>query len=144
MANIDRIVNVQIALRTAGIVSPSFSDLLIYGDYTAADGSLVNIITDPDQLLTDFDCLSITDPVVSGRTRFLLSHSSIRRAHVWLGRLSTPSEAQSDRSSCSFGRMRIVNGGRFAIPLRTIETSGRMALQSGPRVTRKTIHYCIV
>lgn len=62
MANIDRIVNVQISLRTAGIQSESFSDLLLFGEYTAADGSLVNIITSPDELIDNFGCQP-TDPI---------------------------------------------------------------------------------
>src|SRR3954447_9131499 len=56
MANIDRIVNVQISLRTVGVTNTSFSDLLLFGEYTASDGSLVNIITDPDELLDNFGC----------------------------------------------------------------------------------------
>ena len=56
MANIDRIVNVSISLQTAGITSVNFSELLLYGVYTSTDNSLVNIITDPDQLIDDFGC----------------------------------------------------------------------------------------
>lgn len=62
MANIDRIVNVQISLRTAGITSVSFSDLLLFGEYTAADGSVVNIITHPDELLDNFS-VAADDPL---------------------------------------------------------------------------------
>jgi hypothetical protein len=58
VANIDRVVNVEISLQTAGITSLNFSDLMLYGKYTAADGSLVNIITDADELLDDFGVLA--------------------------------------------------------------------------------------
>lgn len=64
MANIDRIVNVQISLRTAGITSPSFSDLLLFGAFTKPDGGTANvyIITDADELLDTFD-VEPTDPI---------------------------------------------------------------------------------
>jgi len=62
MANIDRVVNVQISLQTAGITSLNFSDLLLFGPYTSPDSSLVNIITDPDQLIDTFGVLD-TDPM---------------------------------------------------------------------------------
>jgi hypothetical protein len=59
MANIDRIVNVSISLQTAGITGVSFSDLLLYGQFTSPN--LVEIITDPDQLL-NFGVV-VTDPL---------------------------------------------------------------------------------
>jgi hypothetical protein len=62
MANIDRIVNVQISLRTAGVQSVGFSDLCLFGPYTSTDGSLVNIITDPDQLINEFG-VETSDPL---------------------------------------------------------------------------------
>jgi hypothetical protein len=62
MANIDRVVNVQISLQTAGITSLNFSDLLLFGPYTSSDGSVVNIITDADQLIDDFGVVA-TDPI---------------------------------------------------------------------------------
>jgi hypothetical protein len=65
MANIDRIVNVTIALRTAGITQATFSDLLLYGVFTRPVGDttgLVYIITDPDELLDTYGCQP-TDPI---------------------------------------------------------------------------------
>jgi hypothetical protein len=69
MANIDRIVNVQISLRTAGITSVGFSDLMLFGHYTTSDSSLVNIITDPDQLVEDFGC-TVNDPIYKAASVF--------------------------------------------------------------------------
>lgn len=61
MANIDRIVNVQIALRTAGVRAQTFSDLLLLGEHEGADR--VSVITGSDQLLeAPFD-LETTDPL---------------------------------------------------------------------------------
>lgn len=52
MANLDRIVSVQIALRTAGVRQQTFSDLMLIGTHTATDR--VSIITNADDLLTGF------------------------------------------------------------------------------------------
>jgi len=49
VANIDRIVNVQIALRSVGIQQQTFSDLLLVGPLTMQER--VRVITDPDELL---------------------------------------------------------------------------------------------
>lgn len=49
MANIDRIVNVLIALRTGSVVQQSFSDYMIIGTHSGTNR--VDIITDPDDLL---------------------------------------------------------------------------------------------
>lgn len=49
MANIDRIVNVLISLRTAGIQQQSFSDMMLIGQHSGSDR--VNIITAADDLL---------------------------------------------------------------------------------------------
>ena len=54
MANIDRIVNVEIALRTAAVTTMSFSDLLLLGTFVPQAGERVVIITDADQLLQDY------------------------------------------------------------------------------------------
>lgn len=54
MANIDRIVNVQIQLRTAAITTQSFSDLLLLGTFRSQAGERVIIITDADELLQDY------------------------------------------------------------------------------------------
>lgn len=64
MANIDRIVQVSIQLRTAGITSPSFSDLMLFGPFVPPSGSTakVYIITDPDELVDTFGVLT-TDPM---------------------------------------------------------------------------------
>jgi len=58
MANIDRIVNVQISLQTAAIAQNTFSDLLLYGPFTKIGTALVGIITDADQLVTDYGVLT--------------------------------------------------------------------------------------
>jgi hypothetical protein len=64
MANIDRIVNVQISLQTAGITSLNFSDLLLFGPHTSSDGNFVHIITDADELLaTPFSAVTTTDAI---------------------------------------------------------------------------------
>ena len=64
MANIDRIVQVSIALRTAGVTSIQFNDLMLFGQFTKPVDSTANvyIITDPDQLITDFGVV-VTDPL---------------------------------------------------------------------------------
>ena len=49
MANIDRIVSVQIALNTSGVRQQAFSDLLLLGVHTGANR--VDIITRADDLL---------------------------------------------------------------------------------------------
>lgn len=49
MANIDRIVNVLIALRTSGVVQQSFSDLLLIGEHSGTNRA--EIITSADDLL---------------------------------------------------------------------------------------------
>jgi Protein of unknown function (DUF3383) len=54
MANIDRVVNVQIALRTSAITTLSFSDLLILGMFKPQNGERVIVITDPDELVDDY------------------------------------------------------------------------------------------
>jgi len=64
MANIDRIVKVSISLRTAGITSATFSDLMLFGQFIKPAGSTANvyIITDPDELLETFGSVS-DDPI---------------------------------------------------------------------------------
>lgn len=54
MANIDRVVNVQIALRTSAITSMSFSDLLLLGTFVPQAGERVIVVTDADQLMQDY------------------------------------------------------------------------------------------
>jgi hypothetical protein len=58
MANIDRIVQVSISLRTAGITQATFSDLLLFGTFVkpSTDTANVYIITDPDELLDTYGC----------------------------------------------------------------------------------------
>jgi Protein of unknown function (DUF3383) len=62
MANIDRIVNVQISLQTAFVQQNAFSDLLLYGPFTKIGTSLVGIITSADQLIDDYG-VAPTDPL---------------------------------------------------------------------------------
>jgi hypothetical protein len=72
MANIDRIVQVSIALRTAGITSATFSDLLLFGTFTKPGGSTANvyIITDPDELLDTFGIVNTDDPMYQAASTF--------------------------------------------------------------------------
>lgn len=58
MANLDRIVSVAIALRTAGVQQQSFSDLMLMGVHTGA--GRVGIITAADDLLDNSDYTGIT------------------------------------------------------------------------------------
>ncbi|MDB5849792.1 MAG: hypothetical protein JWP29_3544 [Rhodoferax sp.] len=50
MANIDRIVNVTIALRTTAIAQQSFSDMMVFGPHVL-DLARVMVVTSPDDLL---------------------------------------------------------------------------------------------
>jgi hypothetical protein len=52
MANIDRIVSVQIALKTAGVRQQSFSDAMLMGVHNGGDR--ISIITGADELLTGY------------------------------------------------------------------------------------------
>jgi len=56
MANIDRIVNVQISLQTASVAQNTFSDLLLYGVFTPVGAQKVAIITDSSELLDTYGC----------------------------------------------------------------------------------------
>jgi hypothetical protein len=62
MANIDRIVNVQISLRTAAITTMSFSDLLLIGTFVPQAGEHVAIITAADELIDSYGVVA-TDPL---------------------------------------------------------------------------------
>ena len=59
MANIDRIVNVAISLKTAGVRQVTFSDLLLIGVHTGPNR--VDIITSADQLLVGFGITTADD-----------------------------------------------------------------------------------
>jgi len=54
MANIDRIVNVEISLQTAAIAQNTFSDLLLYGVFTPISGAKVGIITAAQDLIDSY------------------------------------------------------------------------------------------
>ena len=71
MANIDRIVQVSIALRTAGITAINFNDLLLFGPFIKPAGSTANvyIITDPDELVETFGVLT-TEPMYKAALAF--------------------------------------------------------------------------
>ena len=75
MANIDRIVNVMIALRTAGVQQQSFSDFMIIGLHTGPDR--VNIITAADDLLVSPFSLADTAPLY-------------KAAQVWFSQIPHP------------------------------------------------------
>jgi hypothetical protein len=51
VAQIDRIVNVQISLATTGVQQQTFSDLLLLATYGATNDPRIQIITEADQLL---------------------------------------------------------------------------------------------
>jgi hypothetical protein len=72
MANIDRIVNVTIALRTAGITQATFSDLMLFGPFTKPSGSTANVyvITDPDELINTYGCTVDDEIYLAAETFF--------------------------------------------------------------------------
>jgi len=63
MANIDRIVNVQISLQTAAIAQNTFSDLLLYGVFTPVNGEKVAIIVDAQELVDVYGVSATTSPL---------------------------------------------------------------------------------
>ena len=71
MANIDRIVQVSIQLRTAGITAVNFNDLLLFGPFIKPAGSTANvyIITDPDELVETYGVI-VTDPMYKAALAF--------------------------------------------------------------------------
>lgn len=90
MANIDRIVKVYISLRTAGITQYSFSDLLLFGKFTAPVGStsLVFQITDPDELVEEYGC-SVDDPIYKAASVFFSQIPHPARLFIGLDKGST-------------------------------------------------------
>ncbi len=68
MANLDRIVNVTIALRTAGAQQRSFSDLMLVGEVTNANR--VTVITDPDDLLIGYGLTETSPMYKAAQTAF--------------------------------------------------------------------------
>jgi len=84
MANIDRIVRVQIALRTASITGQAFSDLMLYGQFQSTN--LVEIITDPDELLEDYG-VQPGDPIYRAASAVFSQIPRINR--LFIGRDTT-------------------------------------------------------
>jgi hypothetical protein len=88
VANIDRIVKVQIALRTAGVRQVTFSDLLLLGVHTGPNR--VDIITEADTLLVAPFSLATTDDLylaaqvafsqIPGPTRIFIGRRGVGEA----------------------------------------------------------------
>lgn len=121
MANIDRIVKVAIALRTAGVASLSFSDLMLFGQYTADDDSYVNIITDADQLVEDFHCQPV-DPIYKAAQAVFSQIPHINR--LYIGRDDTGQAPPIDLPS-------LLTGGTFTAPQQATLLTTLQALDDG-------------
>lgn len=93
MANLDRLVNVVIALRTTGVAKMSFSDLLLVGTHTNSER--VVIITAADDLLTGFG-LTDTSPLYLAAQVAFSQTPHVRQ--VFIGRAvsgETPAQTMS-------------------------------------------------
>lgn len=76
MANIDRIVNVQISLNTTGITQLGFSTVLVVGAH-AHSLSRVTSYTDVDEMLDDgFD---VSEPMATSRKRRMNTRTTAAR-----------------------------------------------------------------
>ena len=69
MANVDRIVNVEISLQTAALAQSTFSDLLLFGVFTPIGASKVGIITSVQDLVTSYGVTS-TMPIYKAASVF--------------------------------------------------------------------------
>lgn len=85
MAKIDRIVNVQIDLRTAAITERSFSDMLILGETDVFSSTRTQIITGADQLL-DLGMLE-SDPIYLAAADAFSQIPSVNQ--VYIGRIDS-------------------------------------------------------
>lgn len=96
MANIDRIVRVNISLATASIAEVSFNDLLLFGPFTAPVATptgKVFIITDADELISTYGVLS-TAPLYKAA---LVAFSQIPRPRqVYIGKDTGAADPTAD------------------------------------------------
>ena len=93
MANIDRIVNVAITLRTAGIQQQSFSDLLLVGNTTMAER--FRWITGADELISDDSFgLSSASNLYKAASKVFSQQPSINK--LGIGRLGVVTETAAD------------------------------------------------
>ena len=81
MANIDRIVNVQIALRTRAVAQMNFSGMMLVGVTTATPR--VSIITKADDLLTGFGLTTTSPLYLAAQVAFAQTPSP---AQIYIGR----------------------------------------------------------
>jgi hypothetical protein len=81
MANIDRIVNVEISLQTAAIAENTFSDLLLYGPFTKVGTSTVGIITSPQDLVDTYGVLT-TAPLYKAASTAFAQIPSLNRIFI--------------------------------------------------------------
>lgn len=96
MANIDRIVSVSIALKTAGVRQQSFSDLMIVGQHNAADR--VSIITESDQLLTGYGLTDTSDLYRAAQVFFSQIPSPNR---LFIGRRDSAEAINTTLAACA-------------------------------------------
>ena len=96
MANIDRIVNVQIALKTAGVRQQSFSDALLLGVHNAADR--VSVITDADTLLTGYGLTTTSDLYKAAQVFFSQIPSPNR---LFIGRRDNSESVDAALAACA-------------------------------------------
>lgn len=97
MANIDRIVKVNIALRTAGVRQNTFSDLMLMGEHTGPDR--VAIITAADQLLdAPFSLANTTDLYKAAQVAFSQNPGPSR---VFIGRRDAAEAVNTALAACA-------------------------------------------
>lgn len=97
MANIDRIVRVSIALRTAGVRQQTFSDLLLLGQHNGPNR--VDVITNADDLLDVSFGIGINDPLYKAA---LVGFSQIPGpSRLFVGRRDAGQPVQTALAACA-------------------------------------------
>ncbi len=97
MANIDRIVKVSIALRTAGVRQQTFSDLLLLGQHNGPNR--VDVITNADDLLDISYGIGINDPLYKAA---LVGFSQIPGpSRLFVGRRDAGQPVQTALAACA-------------------------------------------
>jgi hypothetical protein len=96
MANIDRIVNVQIALKTAGVRQQSFSDGMLLGIHNG--GSRVSVITDADTLLSGYGLTTSSDLYKAAQVFFSQIPSPNR---LFIGRRDNSEAVDAALAACA-------------------------------------------
>ncbi len=97
MANIDRIVKVSIALRTAGVRQQTFSDLLLLGQHNGPNR--VDVITNADDLLDLSYGIGINDPLYKAA---LVGFSQIPGpSRLFVGRRDAGQPVQTALAACA-------------------------------------------